>query len=137
MVRLNKVPLSEGVKCEVLAKCDFFNPGGSGKDRIAKRMIEDAEESGQMKPGDTIVEATSGNTGIGLAMEGAAKGYNVIITLPDKMSQEKSDTLNALGAKVVRVPNEASFYEKTSNIGVAMNFKDTLPNCNMLDQVRY
>ena len=74
MIRLNRIPQSEGLKCEVLAKCEFFNAGGSVKDRIGKRMLDDAEKSGRIKPGDTLIEATSGNTGIGLALAGAVRG---------------------------------------------------------------
>jgi len=87
LVQVNKV--SRGLKCQLLAKCEFFNAGGSVKDRIGKRMIEDAERSGRIKPGDTLIEPTSGNTGIGLALTAAIKGYRMIITLPEKMSQEK------------------------------------------------
>eukprot|EP01043_Picozoa_sp_COSAG02_P082161 COSAG02_NODE_20448_length_831_cov_1.296448_1_plen_207_part_01 len=81
LVRLHKIPARHGVQCEVLAKCEFFNAGGSVKDRIGKRMVEDAERTGRIKPGDTLIEPTSGNTGIGLALAGAVKGYNVVITL--------------------------------------------------------
>ena len=116
-------------------KCEFYNPGGSLKDRIAKRMIEDAEKKGLIKPGvSTIIEATSGNTGIGLALNGAVKGYNVIITLPEKMSQEKSDVLNALGAQIIRTPTEASFVDVDSHIGVARQLREDIPNAIILDQ---
>jgi len=98
MIRLNRIPQSEGLKCEILAKCEFFNSGGSLKDRIGKRMLLDAEKSGRIKPGDTLIEATSGNTGIGLALTAAVRGYDMIITLPEKMSTEKTDVLQALGA---------------------------------------
>ena len=77
----------------IVAKCEYLNPGGSVKDRIGRRMLLDAELSGRIQKGDTLIEPTSGNTGIGLAMTAAVKGYNMIITLPEKMSQEKSDAL--------------------------------------------
>jgi len=93
LIRLNHIPKAEGLKCEILVKCEFFNAGGSTKDRIGKRMLIDAEESGRIKPGDTLIEATSGNTGIGLALAAAVKGYKMIITLPEKMSTEKTDVL--------------------------------------------
>ncbi len=75
--------------CTMYGKCEFLNPGGSVKDRIAYHMVENAEKAGTIKPGDTLIEPTSGNTGIGIALAGAVKGYKVIITLPEKMSQEK------------------------------------------------
>jgi len=109
LVRLNKIPKSEGLECEVLAKCEFFNAGGSVKDRIGFQMIHDAEVSGRIKPGDTLIEPTSGNTGIGLALAAAIKGYRMIITLPEKMSKEKVDVLKALGAEIIRTPTEAAF----------------------------
>lgn len=134
MIKLNKIPASEGIKCEIVAKCEYFLPGGSLKDRIAKRMVEDAEKKNLIKPGSTIIEATSGNTGIGLALVGAVKGYNVIITLPQKMSQEKVDVLNALGAEVIRTPTEANFADVDSNIGVARQKNLEIENSIVLDQ---
>ncbi|KAG0082392.1 hypothetical protein BGZ92_011784, partial [Podila epicladia] len=89
LVRINKIAKAEGLQCELLAKCEYFNAGGSVKDRIGKRMVEEAEKDGRLKPGCTIIEPTSGNTGIGLALAAAVKGYRAIITLPEKMSQEK------------------------------------------------
>jgi cystathionine beta-synthase len=124
----------EGVECEILGKCEFFLPGGSCKDRIAKRMIEDAEKTGRIKPGATIIEATSGNTGIGMALVGAVRGYNVIITLPEKMSQEKVDVLNALGAEVIRTPTEADFSGTESHMGVARQKCLDIDNAFILDQ---
>jgi hypothetical protein len=94
MVRLSR--LGKGLPGELLAKCEFMNPGGSVKDRIGIRMLLDAERSGRIKPGDTLIEPTSGNTGIGIAMAAAVRGYRVIITLPEKMSQEKQVVLEAL-----------------------------------------
>jgi cystathionine beta-synthase len=134
MIRLGKIPKSEEIECEILGKCEFMLPGGSSKERIAKRMIEDAEKKGTIKPGATIIEATSGNTGIGLALVGAVKGYNVIITLPDKMSQEKVDVLTALGAEVIRTPTEAKFSGTESHMGVARQKVLDLDNSFILDQ---
>jgi cystathionine beta-synthase len=100
MVRINAI--TRGVtEATVLAKVETFNPGNSIKDRIALRMIEDAERAGQLKPGGTIVEGTSGNTGMGLAIVAAIKGYRCIFTTTDKQSKEKIDALKAFGAEVV------------------------------------
>ncbi|EGG16210.1 cystathionine beta-synthase [Cavenderia fasciculata] len=132
LVRLNRV--SKDVKCEMLAKCEFFNAGGSVKDRIGYRMVLDAEESGRIKPGDTLIEPTSGNTGIGLALAAAIKGYKMIITLPEKMSQEKVDILKALGATIIRTPTEAAFDSPESHIGVAKKLNAEIPNSHILDQ---
>merc|ERR1711970_1282482 len=112
LVRINKISKSAGLQCELLAKCEFFNAGGSVKDRIALRMVEDAEKSGMLRAGDTIIEPTSGNTGIGLALAAAVKGYRCIIVLPEKMSNEKVATLRALGAEIVRTPTSASWAEE-------------------------
>jgi cysteine synthase len=98
---------SEATGCEILAKCEFMNPGGSVKDRAALFIVEDAEERGLLKPGGTIVEGTAGNTGIGLALVGNAKGYRTIIVIPETQSQDKKDTLRALGADLVEVPPTA------------------------------
>ena len=99
LVRLNRV--AQGIRTPVYAKAEFFNPGGSVKDRIGLAMIEAAEREGRLKPGGLIVEATSGNTGVGLAIAAAVKGYRCIFTMPDKMSQEKARLLRALGAEVI------------------------------------
>jgi cystathionine beta-synthase len=104
------------------------------KDRIGKRMVEDAERSGRIKPGDTLIEPTSGNTGIGLALAAAVKGYRMIITLPEKMSQEKVAVLKALGAEIVRTPTEAPFDSPESHIGVAKRLNEEIPNSHILDQ---
>jgi cystathionine beta-synthase len=132
MVRLNQV--GKGLGCELLAKCEFMNPGGSVKDRIGVRMLLDAEKSGRIKPGDTLIEPTSGNTGIGIAMAAAARGYRVIITLPEKMSQEKQVVLEALGAEIIRTPTEAAWDSPESHIGVARRLKEVIPNSHILDQ---
>jgi cystathionine beta-synthase len=102
LVRLNRV--AQGLRTPVYAKAEFFNPGGSVKDRICIAMIEAAERAGTLKPGGLVVEATSGNTGVGLAIAAAVKGYRCIFTMPDKMSQEKARLLRALGADVIITP---------------------------------
>lgn len=118
-----------------MAKCEYFNAGGSVKDRIAARMVEEAEKAGTITPGvSTIIEPTSGNTGIGLALAAAVKGYRVIITLPEKMSQEKVDVLKALGAEIIRTPTEAAWDAPESHIGVARKLRDEIPNAVILDQ---
>lgn len=118
-------------------KCEFFNPGGSVKDRIAHRMIQDAEEKGLIKPGYTIIEPTSGNTGIGLAMVAAVKGYKCIIVMPEKMSNEKVYVLRALGAEIVRTPTEAAWHSPEAHISVAQKLQREIPNSIILDQVTY
>lgn len=112
----------------------MFNAGGSVKDRIAKRMVLEAEKSGRLKPGYTLIEPTSGNTGIGLALIGAVRGYRTIITLPEKMSNEKVSVLKALGAEIVRTPTEAAWDSPESHIGVAKRLEKEIPNAVILDQ---
>lgn len=134
LVRLNKIPQSLGIECQVYAKVELFSAGGSVKDRIALRMIEEAERSGRIKPGDTLIEPTSGNTGIGLALVGAVKGYKTIITLPEKMSAEKVSVLKALGATIIRTPTQAAWDAPESHIGVARRLVKEIPNAHILDQ---
>lgn len=134
LVKLNKIPQSLGIKCTMLAKCEYFNAGGSVKDRIAKRMVLEAEKSGRIKPGYTLIEPTSGNTGIGLALMGAVRGYRTIITLPEKMSNEKVSVLKALGAEIVRTPTEAAWDAPESHISVAKRLEKEIPNAVILDQ---
>ncbi|EMD94085.1 hypothetical protein COCC4DRAFT_38349 [Bipolaris maydis ATCC 48331] len=134
LVRLNKIPQSLGIRATVYAKVEAFNAGGSVKDRIALRMIESAEKSGRIKPGDTLIEPTSGNTGIGLALVGAVKGYRTIITLPEKMSPEKVAVLKALGAEIIRTPTSAAWDSPESHIGVARRLVKEIPNAHILDQ---
>lgn len=136
LVKLNKIPASEGLQCEFLVKCEFFNAGGSVKDRIGVRMVEDAERMGVLKPGDVLIEPTSGNTGIGLALASAVKGYRCIIVMPEKMSMEKVDVLRALGAEIVRTPTSAAFNSAESHIGVAKRLMEEIPNSHILDQYR-
>lgn len=119
---------------EVYAKCEYMNPGGSVKDRIGVRMLLEAEKEGRIKPGDTIIEATSGNTGIGLAMACAVKGYKLIITMPMKMSMEKQRTMEALGATIVRTRTEAGRFDEDSLFGVANKLNAEIPNSHILDQ---
>src|ERR1700678_718256 len=107
IVRINQI--ARELSCELYGKCEFLNPGGSIKDRIAVQMVEDAEKKGTIKRGDTLIEASSGNTGIGLALVGAARGYNIIITMPAKMSYEKEVVIKALGAKIYRTPTEVKW----------------------------
>src|SRR3954469_24948629 len=104
MVRLRK--LSELTKCEILAKAEFMNPGGSVKDRPAYNIIVEAEATGQLRPGQTIVEGTAGNTGIGLAVVGASRGYPVVIVIPETQAPEKIQLLRVLGSKVITAPEK-------------------------------
>jgi len=132
LVKFNRI--AKDLPCEMYGKCEFLNPGGSVKDRIAVSMIEQAEKSGQIKPGFTLIEATSGNTGIGIAMVGAAKGYKVIITMPEKMSHEKQVVLEALGAKIYRTPTEAAYDSPESHISLAKKLAIEIPNSFYMDQ---
>ncbi len=132
MVRLQKIGKETG--CEFLVKCEFLNAGGSIKDRIGKRMLEEAQKKGRIKPGDTLIEPTSGNTGIGLALAAAVYGYRMIITMPEKMSREKQVVLEALGAEIIRTPTEAAWDDPQSHIGVAKQLQKILPNSHILDQ---
>jgi cystathionine beta-synthase len=132
MVRLARI--GRDLPGELLGKCEFMNPGGSVKDRIGVRMLLDAEKAGRIKPGDTLIEPTSGNTGIGLALAAAVKGYRLIITMPEKMSQEKQVVLEALGAEIIRTPTEAAWDSPESHIGVARRLKEVIPSSHILDQ---
>ena len=134
MVRINKI--GNELECELFSKCEFLNPGGSIKVRIGWKIVEDAEKSGRIKPGDTLIEPTSGNTGIGLALYAAVKGYQVIITMPDKMSKEKTDTLKALGAQILRSDNKLPFDHPDSHIGLAKRLNQEIPNSFILDQYK-
>lgn len=131
-VRLNQV--SQGLDCELYGKCEFLNPGGSVKDRIGIAMLEAAEKEGCIKPGDTLIEATSGNAGIGLALAATVKGYKVIITMPEKMSREKEVVLEALGAKIYRTPTEAKWDDENSHISLAKRLQQEIPDAHILNQ---
>jgi len=132
IVKLNSV--GKELDCEIFGKCEYFNAGGSVKDRIGLNMIEKAENKGIIKPGDTLIEPTSGNTGIGMALVAAVKGYKMIITMPEKMSKEKEVVLKALGAEIVRTPTEAAWDSPESHIGIAKKLNMEIPNSHILDQ---
>lgn len=126
MVRLNK--LFKGIPGTVLAKVEYFNPGNSTKDRMALKMIEDAEKSGKLKPGGTIIEGTSGNTGMGLALAAVAKGYKCIFTMADKQSQEKINILKSVGAEVIVCPTNVAPDDPRSYYSVARKLNQDIPN---------
>jgi cystathionine beta-synthase len=126
MVRLNRI--AAGVRPVMLAKLEYMNPGGSVKDRIGIAMLEAAEKAGQIQPGGTVIEGTSGNTGMGLALAAAVKGYQCIFTMPDKMSQEKIDALRALGAEVIVTPTQVDHHDPRSYHSVALRLSREIPN---------
>lgn len=132
LVRLNKIGID--LACPLYAKVEFFNPGGSVKDRICLNMIEAAERSGQLQPGGTVVEATSGNTGVGLAIACAIKGYNAVFVMPDKMSQEKVQLLRAFGAKVHVTPTAVEPEDPRSYYSVADRVVAETPNSILANQ---
>jgi len=132
MVKLTS--MAEGLKANVYVKLEMLNPGNSVKDRIALKIIEDAEASGELKPGGTIVEATSGNTGAGLAMAAAVKGYKCIFVLPDKQSEEKRAALRAYGAKVVVTPTDVEPDDPRSYYSVSRRIADETPNAFYANQ---
>lgn len=132
LVRLNSV--AAGLECTVLAKIEAFNPGGSVKDRIGWKIVEDAERRGLLKPGGTIVEATSGNTGVGLAIAAAIKGFRCVFVMPDKMSQEKIMLLRAYGARVVVTPTAVAPDDPRSYYSVAERIVEETPNAYLANQ---
>lgn len=132
LVRLNR--LAEGLPGTVLVKVEFVNPGGSVKDRIGVSMIEEAERSGRLRPGGTIIEGTSGNTGAGLALAAIAKGYRCIFTTTDKQSKEKVDVLRALGAEVIVCPTHVAPEDPRSYYSVARRLAEEIPNSAYLNQ---
>lgn len=132
VVKINR--LGKDLQCELYVKCEFFNPGGSVKDRIGYEMVAHAAADGIIKPGDTLIEPTSGNTGIGIALAGAVLGYKVIITMPEKMSQEKQIVLERLGATIYRTPTEAASDSPESHISLARKLQKEIPNSHILDQ---
>ena len=132
IVKFNRI--GADLACSLYGKCEYLNAGGSVKDRIGLHMIETAENEGLIKPGDTLIEPTSGNTGIGMALVAAVKGYKMIITMPEKMSKEKEVVLKALGAEIVRTPTEAAWDSPESHIEVAKKIQADIPNSHILDQ---
>src|SRR2546426_1782288 len=132
LVKLPKIMAD--ARCLVLAKLEMMNPGGSVKDRIGEKMIEEAEAKGLLKPGGTIIEPTSGNTGLGLAMVAAIKGYRAVFTMPDKMSREKIDLLKALGARVVVTPTAVPPDHPESYYRVAERIHRETPNSILPNQ---
>ena len=132
LVQLSRV--TKGIKATILAKLEYFNPGGSIKDRMVVYMLREAEKEGLLRPGGTIVENTSGNTGIALAMYGAAKGYKVILTVFNKISKEKLGLLKALGAEVVVCPTDVPPDSKDSYYEVAKRIAKETPNSYYLNQ---
>lgn len=132
LVKINK--LARGVPCTVLAKVELFNPGGSVKDRIGISMIERAEAEGKLRPGGTIIEGTSGNTGAGLALVAIAKGYRCIFTTTDKQSKEKIDVLQAFGAEVIVCPTNVEPDDPRSYYSVARRLAEEIPNSVYLNQ---
>ena len=132
VVKINH--LGSELACELYAKCEFFNPGGSIKDRIGYEMVKNAARTGLIKPGDTLIEPTSGNTGIGIALAGAVMGYTVIITMPNKMSHEKQVVLERLGATIYRTRSEAASHDPDSHISLAKQMQQEIPDSHILDQ---
>ena len=136
LIKLNKI--AQELPCTVLAKVETFNPGHSIKDRMAVKMIDDAEKNGLLKPGGTIIECTSGNTGMGLALVGCVRGYKCIFTTTDKQSKEKMDILKAVGAEVIVCPTNVTAENPMSYYSVAERLSKEIPNsywCNQYDNL--
>jgi cystathionine beta-synthase len=132
LVRLNKI--TTGIQATVLAKVEFFNPGSSVKDRMALKMVEDAEKDGRLKPGGTIVEGTSGNTGMGLALAAIVKGYKLICVSTDKQSKEKFDILRAVGAEVIVCPTNVVPEDPRSFYSTSKRIAEETPNSWYVNQ---
>jgi len=131
LVQLNKFAAKRNAKANIIAKVEYFNPGGSVKDRIALAMIEDAEKKGILKPGGTIIEPTSGNTGVGLSLVGAVKGYKVILTMPETMSIERRKLAAAYGTEIVLTPGATGM---KGAIAKAEELRDATPGAVILQQ---
>ena len=131
LLELDKYSKAKGLETPVIAKVEFFNPGGSVKDRIALAMIEDVEQKGILKPGATIIEPTSGNTGVGLALASAVKGYHLILTMPETMSEERRNLVKAYGAEVRLTPGKDGM---AGAIRAAEELRDSIPGAVILQQ---
>ena len=131
LLELTKFSASKGLQTPVIAKVEYFNPGGSVKDRIALSMIEDAEKKGLLKPGATIIEPTSGNTGVGLALVSAVKGYHLILTMPETMSVERRNLVKAYGAQVKLTSGKDGM---PGAIKAAQELRDSIPGSVILQQ---
>ena len=132
LVKINK--LTEGIDALVLAKYETFNPGNSVKDRMAVKMIEDAEAAGLLKPGGTIIEGTSGNTGMGLALAAIVKGYRMVCVMADKQSKEKIDILRAVGSEVVVCPTNVAPDDPQSYYSTSKRLSEETPNSWYVNQ---
>ena len=132
VVKLQRI--GSDLPVELYGKCEFLNPGGSVKDRIAVRMVDGLEKSGRIGDDTTLIEPTSGNTGAGLAMTAAVKGYRLIITMPEKMSQEKQVVMESLGAEIIRTPTEAAHDDPESLLGVAKRLNEEIDDSVIPDQ---
>ena len=131
LVRLNAIKAKYNLKADILAKVEYFNPAGSVKDRIALAMVLDAEKKGLLKPGATIIEPTSGNTGVGLAFVASVRGYHLILTMPETMSVERRNLLKARGAELVLTPGSAGM---KGAIAKAEELRDSIPGSIILGQ---
>ncbi|NLI37569.1 MAG: cysteine synthase family protein, partial [Bacteroidales bacterium] len=131
LLELSNYNASKNLQAEIIAKLEYFNPAGSVKDRVALSMIEDAEKKGALKPGATIIEPTSGNTGVGLAFVSSVKGYKLVLTMPDTMSIERRNLLKALGAEVVLTPGTKGM---NGAIEKANELKNSTPGSVILQQ---
>src|SRR5690554_1266404 len=132
LVQLNHI--TKELPCQVLAKVEYFNPGHSCKDRMALKMVEDAEKDGRLQPGGTIIEGTSGNTGMGLALAAIVKGYKLICVITDKQSKEKMDILRAVGAKVIVCPTDVEPTDPRSYYSVSKRLAEETPNAWYVNQ---
>ncbi|HSE44558.1 MAG TPA: cysteine synthase family protein, partial [Gemmatimonadales bacterium] len=132
LIRLGRI--GSGIRTPIYGKAEYANPGGSVKDRIGLAIIEDAERKGELRPGGTIVEGTSGNTGVGLAIAAALKGYRCIFTMPDKMSQEKVRLLKAFGAEVIITPTAVPADHPDNYVMMAKRIAHETPNAVLANQ---